>query len=127
MENDLFNLLLKLRQVKPVFQTYEMGTSEGSGGGPVSNMKRGSQSNAKLFANVRTVGRLDIVRDDRGYEVVVEAREDSEQTQKYLEIIDLLVAAGYFRARIQVSNDIVYISRKVVFFRRRVMSSQLKN
>ena len=32
---------------------------------------------------------------------VVERREDTEQTDKYSQIVDLLVAAGYFRARIK--------------------------
>ena len=59
------------------------------------------QNAQKLFSNISTVGRLDVVKDDRGFEVVVEARADSEQEQKYREIVDLLVAAGYFRARIQ--------------------------
>lgn len=31
----------------------------------------------------------------------VEIREDAEQTEKLQEIIDILVAAGYFRARIK--------------------------
>lgn len=31
----------------------------------------------------------------------VDVREDEEQTTKFQEIIDLLVAAGYFRARIK--------------------------
>lgn len=31
----------------------------------------------------------------------IETREDEEQSQKLQEIIDLLIAAGYFRARIK--------------------------
>ncbi|GLH04549.1 Coiled-coil domain-containing protein 93 [Gryllus bimaculatus] len=39
--------------------------------------------------------------DAEGKEVEVEAREDEEQKLKLHEIIDVLVAAGYFRARIK--------------------------
>lgn len=31
----------------------------------------------------------------------IETREDEEQSQKLSEIIDILIAAGYFRARIK--------------------------
>ena len=91
-----------------------MGTAEEGGGArrlshTPSMRQRGSVANTKLFAGVKTVGRLDVVTDDRGHEVIVEAREDSEQTQRYKEIIDLLVAAGYFRARIQVRSGQTFL------------------
>lgn len=35
------------------------------------------------------------------YNFQIETREDEEQSQKLREIIDLLIAAGYFRARIK--------------------------
>ncbi|XP_044732184.1 coiled-coil domain-containing protein 93 isoform X2 [Chrysoperla carnea] len=51
----------------------------------------------KLKANIK----LGIREDGDGKEVEVEVRENEEQSIKFQEIIDLLVAAGYFRARIK--------------------------
>ena len=62
--------------------------------------KRQNPNSGKLFS-VGTIGPLDTLKDDRGFTVKVEERVDDEQQQKFREIIDLLVAAGYFRARIQ--------------------------
>lgn len=37
-------------------------------------------------------------------EQAIESREDEEQEKKCAEVIELLLAAGYFRARIKVSK-----------------------
>lgn len=49
----------------------------------------------KKFKNARKI----LTRDDS--QVEIEVREDEEQAVKLQEIIDILVAAGYFRARIK--------------------------
>lgn len=46
-------------------------------------------------------GKLGTRIDADGREVEVEVRDDEEQKVKFQEIVDLLVAAGYFRARIK--------------------------
>ena len=40
----------------------------------------------------------------------VDSREDSEQEKKCLEVIELLVAAGYFRARIKVKTSFLEVN-----------------
>ncbi|XP_049960119.1 coiled-coil domain-containing protein 93 isoform X1 [Schistocerca serialis cubense] len=49
----------------------------------------------------KTGNKLSTRIDADGNEVEVEVRDDEEQKLKFQEIIDLLVAAGYFRARIK--------------------------
>ncbi|XP_072029875.1 coiled-coil domain-containing protein 93-like [Amphiura filiformis] len=45
--------------------------------------------------------KLRVVYDTEGREIEVETREDEEQSEKLQETIELLLAAGYFRARIK--------------------------
>ncbi|PNF38272.1 Coiled-coil domain-containing protein 93 [Cryptotermes secundus] len=54
-----------------------------------------------LFPRSRNTSKLSTRIDADGREVEVEVREDEEQKVKLQEIVDLLVAAGYFRARIK--------------------------
>jgi hypothetical protein len=54
-----------------------------------------------FFPRPRNASKLSTRIDADGKEVEVEVREDEEQKIKLQEIIDLLVAAGYFRARIK--------------------------
>lgn len=54
-----------------------------------------------LFPRPRNTSKLSTRIDADGKEVEVEVREDEEQKVKFQEIVDLLVAAGYFRARIK--------------------------
>ncbi|KAF5278083.1 hypothetical protein FQR65_LT03599 [Abscondita terminalis] len=57
--------------------------------------------NADLHQKFRNVKKLSTRQSGDGNEVAVEVREDEEQSVKLHEILDLLVAAGYFRARIK--------------------------
>ena len=54
-----------------------------------------------VFVRTRASSKVGVEYDQEGKEIVVETREDEEQQAKFVEIIDLLVAAGYFRARIK--------------------------
>ncbi|PSN52794.1 Coiled-coil domain-containing protein 93 [Blattella germanica] len=54
-----------------------------------------------FYPRVRNSSKLSTRIDADGKEVEVEVREDEEQKVKLQEIVDLLVAAGYFRARIK--------------------------
>ncbi|XP_013408338.2 coiled-coil domain-containing protein 93 [Lingula anatina] len=49
----------------------------------------------------RAGSKLNVVYDAEGNEIEVETREDEEQNKKLNETIELLLAAGYFRARIK--------------------------
>ncbi|KAF6027332.1 CCDC93 [Bugula neritina] len=52
-------------------------------------------------ARARSGSKLTVVYDAEGKEIEAESREDEEQNVKLDETIDLLLAAGYFRARIK--------------------------
>ncbi|KAH8261485.1 hypothetical protein KR044_010088 [Drosophila immigrans] len=52
---------------------------------------------SKILPNVKLATRLDA----EGREIQVERREDSDASAKELDTFDMLVAAGYYRARIQ--------------------------
>ena len=54
-----------------------------------------------VFARTRASSKVGVEYDQKGKEIAIETREDEEQQAKFFEIIDLLVAAGYFRARIK--------------------------
>ncbi|XP_066544692.1 coiled-coil domain-containing protein 93 [Amia ocellicauda] len=54
-----------------------------------------------VFQRVRTGSRLGAQYDQDGNIIQVETREDEEQNIKLAEILELLLAAGYFRARIK--------------------------
>jgi hypothetical protein len=54
-----------------------------------------------FYPRPRSTSKLSTRIDADGKEVEVEVREDEEQKIKLQEIVDLLVAAGYFRARIK--------------------------
>ena len=54
-----------------------------------------------VFARARASSKVGVSYDQEGKEITVETREDEEQQARCVEIIDLLVAAGYFRARIK--------------------------
>ncbi|XP_056909671.1 coiled-coil domain-containing protein 93 isoform X4 [Takifugu flavidus] len=56
---------------------------------------------ASVFHRVRTGSKLGNQYDQDGNVIQVETREDEEQSIKLTEILELLVAAGYFRARIK--------------------------
>ncbi|XP_023192186.1 coiled-coil domain-containing protein 93 isoform X3 [Xiphophorus maculatus] len=56
---------------------------------------------ASVFLRVRTGSKVGAEYDQEGQLIQVESREDEEQTVKLAEILDLLLAAGYFRARIK--------------------------
>nr|CAB3228779.1 coiled-coil domain-containing protein 93-like [Phallusia mammillata] len=56
---------------------------------------------SKVFGKARASSKVGVELDQEGKAVTVETREDEEQQVKFKEIIDLLVAAGYFRARIK--------------------------
>lgn len=45
-----------------------------------------------------------------------DVREDEEQTTKFQEIIDLLVAAGYFRARIKGLSNFDKVCKLFLIF-----------
>ncbi|MGH0134613.1 UNVERIFIED_CONTAM: hypothetical protein FKN15_033520 [Acipenser sinensis] len=54
-----------------------------------------------VFHRLRTGSKLGAQYDQEGNLIQVETREDEEQNVKLAEILELLVAAGYFRARIK--------------------------
>ncbi|XP_031725821.1 coiled-coil domain-containing protein 93-like isoform X2 [Anarrhichthys ocellatus] len=54
-----------------------------------------------VFHRVRTGSKIGAQYDQDGNLIQVEAREDEEQSIKLAEILELLLAAGYFRARIK--------------------------
>ncbi|XP_007894365.1 coiled-coil domain-containing protein 93 isoform X1 [Callorhinchus milii] len=56
---------------------------------------------ASVFQRLRSGSRLGPQYDQEGNVIEVETREDEEQNVKLAEILELLVAAGYFRARIK--------------------------
>uniref|UniRef100_A0A3B5LKG7 CCDC93 N-terminal domain-containing protein n=1 Tax=Xiphophorus couchianus TaxID=32473 RepID=A0A3B5LKG7_9TELE len=56
---------------------------------------------ASVFLRVRTGSKVGAEYDQEGLLIQVESREDEEQTVKLAEILELLLAAGYFRARIK--------------------------
>ncbi|XP_051891079.1 coiled-coil domain-containing protein 93 [Pristis pectinata] len=56
---------------------------------------------AVVFNRLRTGSKLGPQYDQEGNIIEVETREDEEQNVKLTEILELLVAAGYFRARIK--------------------------
>ncbi|XP_067843378.1 coiled-coil domain-containing protein 93 isoform X1 [Heptranchias perlo] len=56
---------------------------------------------ASVFHRLRTGSKLGPQYDQEGNVIEVETREDEEQNIKLTEILELLVAAGYFRARIK--------------------------
>ncbi|XP_059822293.1 coiled-coil domain-containing protein 93 isoform X1 [Hypanus sabinus] len=56
---------------------------------------------AEVFSRLRTGSKLGPQYDQEGNVIEVETREDEEQNVKLTEILELLVAAGYFRARIK--------------------------
>ncbi|KAG9349737.1 hypothetical protein JZ751_028185 [Albula glossodonta] len=54
-----------------------------------------------VFSRVRTGSKIGAQYDQEGNLIQVETREDEEQNIKLSEILELLLAAGYFRARIK--------------------------
>uniref|UniRef100_A0A672MGG4 Coiled-coil domain-containing protein 93 n=1 Tax=Sinocyclocheilus grahami TaxID=75366 RepID=A0A672MGG4_SINGR len=56
---------------------------------------------ASVFQRVRTGSKIGAQYDQEGNLIKVETREDEEQSVKLAEILELLLAAGYFRARIK--------------------------
>uniref|UniRef100_A0A8B9RF05 Coiled-coil domain-containing protein 93 n=1 Tax=Astyanax mexicanus TaxID=7994 RepID=A0A8B9RF05_ASTMX len=54
-----------------------------------------------VFQRVRTGSKIGAQYDQEGNIIQVETREDEEQSIKLAEILELLLAAGYFRARIK--------------------------
>lgn len=54
-----------------------------------------------MFQRVRTGSKIGAQYDQEGNLIQVETREDEEQNVKLTEILELLLAAGYFRARIK--------------------------
>ncbi|XP_055008214.1 LOW QUALITY PROTEIN: coiled-coil domain-containing protein 93 [Boleophthalmus pectinirostris] len=54
-----------------------------------------------VFHRVRTGSKINAQYDQDGNIIQVETREDEEQSVKLAEILELLLAAGYFRARIK--------------------------
>ncbi|XP_047226638.1 coiled-coil domain-containing protein 93 isoform X3 [Girardinichthys multiradiatus] len=54
-----------------------------------------------VFHRVRTGSKPGALYDQDGQLIQVESREDEEQSVKLAEILELLLAAGYFRARIK--------------------------
>ncbi|XP_050304813.1 coiled-coil domain-containing protein 93 isoform X2 [Anthonomus grandis grandis] len=57
--------------------------------------------NQDLLQKFQRAALAPIRQEGDGHEIKVDVREDEEQSIKHQEIIDLLVAAGYFRARIK--------------------------
>ncbi|CAH0547662.1 unnamed protein product [Brassicogethes aeneus] len=57
--------------------------------------------NPDVVQKLKNAQKLPTRQEGDGHEIQVEVREDEEQSVKFQEIIDLLVAAGYFRARIK--------------------------
>nr|XP_020462211.1 coiled-coil domain-containing protein 93 [Monopterus albus] len=58
-------------------------------------------ASTSVFHRVRTGSKIGAQYDQEGNLIQVETREDEEQSVKLAEILELLVAAGYFRARIK--------------------------
>ncbi|KAF7709637.1 coiled-coil domain-containing protein 93 [Silurus meridionalis] len=56
---------------------------------------------SSVFQRVRTGSKIGAQYDQEGNIIQVETREDEEQSIKLSEILELLLAAGYFRARIK--------------------------
>uniref|UniRef100_A0A672IGQ6 Coiled-coil domain-containing protein 93 n=1 Tax=Salarias fasciatus TaxID=181472 RepID=A0A672IGQ6_SALFA len=56
---------------------------------------------SSVFHRVRTGSKIGAQYDQEGNLIQVETREDEEQSVKLGEILELLLAAGYFRARIK--------------------------
>ncbi|XP_059418646.1 coiled-coil domain-containing protein 93-like [Carassius carassius] len=56
---------------------------------------------ASVFQRVRTGAKIGAQYDQEGNLIKAETREDEEQSVKLAEILELLLAAGYFRARIK--------------------------
>lgn len=56
---------------------------------------------SSVFHRVRTGSKIGAQYDQDGNIIQVETREDEEQSVKLSEILELLLAAGYFRARIK--------------------------
>ncbi|TSK92866.1 Coiled-coil domain-containing protein 93 [Bagarius yarrelli] len=56
---------------------------------------------SSVFQRVRTGSKIGAQYDQEGNIIQVETREDEEQNVKLAEILELLLAAGYFRARIK--------------------------
>ncbi|KAL3056807.1 hypothetical protein OYC64_019310 [Pagothenia borchgrevinki] len=56
---------------------------------------------SSVFHRVRTGSKIGAQYDQEGNLIQVETREDEEQSVKLAEILELLLAAGYFRARIK--------------------------
>lgn len=66
---------------------------------PVPREKRSLRPEPLELAGPGQAG--DPVREAEGVCLQVESREDEEQSVKLAEILELLLAAGYFRARIK--------------------------
>uniref|UniRef100_A0A4W6E0C4 Coiled-coil domain-containing protein 93 n=1 Tax=Lates calcarifer TaxID=8187 RepID=A0A4W6E0C4_LATCA len=58
-------------------------------------------ASTSVFHRVRTGSKIGAQYDQEGNLIQVETREDEEQSVKLAEILELLLAAGYFRARIK--------------------------
>ncbi|XP_044222227.1 coiled-coil domain-containing protein 93 isoform X2 [Thunnus albacares] len=58
-------------------------------------------ASSSVFHRVRTGSKIGAQYDQDGNLIQVETREDEEQSVKLAEILELLLAAGYFRARIK--------------------------
>ncbi|KAJ8252778.1 hypothetical protein GJAV_G00205460 [Gymnothorax javanicus] len=58
-------------------------------------------ASTSVFSRVRTGSKIGAQYDQEGNIIQVETREDEEQNIKLSEILELLLAAGYFRARIK--------------------------
>ncbi|CAN9498039.1 unnamed protein product [Ophioblennius macclurei] len=56
---------------------------------------------SSVFHRVRAGSKIGAQYDQEGNLIQVETREDEEQSVKLVEILELLLAAGYFRARIK--------------------------
>ncbi|XP_035770537.1 coiled-coil domain-containing protein 93 [Neolamprologus brichardi] len=71
-----------------------------------------------VFHRVRTGSKIGAQYDQDGNLIQVETREDEEQSVKLTEILELLLAAGYFRARIKGLSpfDKVYAGLLIALF-----------
>ncbi|XP_036396990.1 coiled-coil domain-containing protein 93 [Megalops cyprinoides] len=58
-------------------------------------------ASTSVFSRVRAGSKIGAQYDQEGNLIQVETREDEEQSVKLAEILELLLAAGYFRARIK--------------------------
>ncbi|KAF3695212.1 Coiled-coil domain-containing protein 93 [Channa argus] len=56
---------------------------------------------SSVFHRVKTGSKIGVQYDQEGNLIQVETREDEEQSVKLAEILELLLAAGYFRSRIK--------------------------